>query len=163
MVRRACVSKKNISNLNSQFLIHRPPSAGLNCLENDCTTNLVYFLSNMGSTYMQELNKAWLTLHNSFYYWQKAFGKILLADFTTTGSNVVEARARASKRRTCALTQKRVYNRIVYLFPVRVTFCRQQLLEQCHNITQHNISLWNEKNHLKKFGKSERKIKEVKS
>ena len=56
-----------ISDLNYQFLIHQPPSAGLNCLENDCTKNLVYFLSNMGE-YMQELNTAWLTLHNSFYY-----------------------------------------------------------------------------------------------
>jgi hypothetical protein len=33
------------SDVNSQFLIHWPPSAGLNCLENDCTTNLVYFSS----------------------------------------------------------------------------------------------------------------------
>ena len=163
MITICIVSKKKISDTNSFY-----PSVSLSWPQLPWKW-LQYksgiYLFSYGE-YMQELNKLCLILHNSFYNRQKAFGKTLfatLADFNTTGSNVFEARARASKCRTCALTQKWVYNCITYLFLVRVTICRQQLPEQCHNITQHNISLWNEKTHLNKFGKSERKIKEVKS
>lgn len=132
------------SDPNSQFLIPRPSLADLKCIENDCTIQIWYTFFPIWGIYAKIEQGIADSSQLILLLIESISGKTLfvkLADFTTTGSNVVEARARASKRRTCALTQKRVYNRIVYLFPVRVRICRQQLLEQCHNITQHNISL----------------------